>query len=89
MSLRQDGSFAVATSSFNPFGEQSQVSYDFNLASQFSQPSFRSKPKISFIRPPADLPFDGTSMNGLLFGALVTGALLLVVLGFIPSLSKR
>lgn len=82
MSLRQDGSFAVATSSFNPFGEQSRVSYDFNLASQYSQPSFRSKPRISFIRPPADLPFDGTSFNGLLVGlGLVGAAVVIYMLG--------
>jgi len=82
MSLRQDGSFAVATSSFNPFGERSQVSYDFNLASQYAQPSFRSKPRISSIRPPADLPFDGTSFNGFAVGlGLVSAAVLIYIIG--------
>ncbi len=83
MTYRTDSGFGAATSSvFNPYGGKEPVSFDFNVASVFSKPHFRDLPRISPINPPIQLPFDGASLNGLVFGAGVVGlAVLLYVVG--------
>lgn len=78
--MRKDGSFGAATSNFNPYGENQAISFDLNIASQFDKPHFRSRPKVGFIRPPADLPFDGTSFNGVLVGVGLVGVAIIVYL---------
>jgi len=79
LSLRNDGGFAAATSSiFNPYGGREPISFDFNVASVFSKPHFRDSPRISPINPPIQLPFDVSSTNGLIVGAGLVGAAVLV-----------
>jgi hypothetical protein len=79
LTYRTDSGFGNATASvFNPFGGIEAISYDFNVGSVYAQPHFRSKPRISYIRPPADMPFDGTSFNGLAIGVGIVGLAALV-----------
>jgi hypothetical protein len=68
-SIRYDGSFAAATSKFNPFSNNEPISFDFGISTAFHEPIYRTKPRISYLRPPLSYPFDGVSVNGLLVGA--------------------
>jgi len=79
--MRRDESFGYMTAdAFNPFGPKDPISFDFSIGSQFAQPSIRSRPRISTIRPPISLPFDGTSFNGVLAGVGIVAAAVLVYL---------
>ena len=77
MSFRPTSKFGAATASFDPFGVPEPISFDFGANSIYEKPSFRSSPRISTIRPPISLPFDGTSLNGVIIGA----ALVAIIVG--------